>query len=200
VSAERPGASDVTGSGLPGGPGGAGTAASGPTGSGSTGPGSAPGGFDRGPSWHAPEPSSAWRAEPVDQRPPTTQVWNADLHDGPGRPLYTPRPPSASSKTVLVGGLVAAAVVIIGFFVITSRGSSITDVKPVAADIAGTCFTYTADRARVDQVVTCSDHHDGKVLAAADTAAGCPVGTDVVLSTIGDPDAKGSVLCISEHP
>ena len=86
--------------------------------------------------------------------------------------------------------------VLLGAFIL--RKPAAPPGNQVAADIAGSCFTYNADHSKLDHAVPCEQAHDGEVLAFATDLTRCPEGTDAVLTTDTDAVGKNGVLCVRE--
>jgi hypothetical protein len=118
--------------------------------------------------------------------------------DGTFDPAY-PKPPSFSlTPANLAFGLAAVFVVVVLAAFILRPSSSPSG--QVASDIAGSCFTYNADRSRLDHAVPCDDPHDGSVLGFAADQTKCPEGTDAILTTQADTFGTNGVLCVREQP
>jgi hypothetical protein len=113
---------------------------------------------------------------------------------GPG--LTKPASFTLTPTTLAFGLGALLVVVLLGALIL--RPSSSSAPNQVAADIAGSCFTYNADHSKLDHAVPCEQAHDGEVLAFATDLTRCPDGTDAVLTTETDGVGKNGVLCIRE--
>lgn len=150
----------------------------------------------------AAEPASPRPFAPLpDRAPPAgsfSSSFTGSFADAPPTPVTPPSigPVPARLALIAAGAVAILFLVVIGFVVL--RPAPAPEPGPIAGDILGTCFTYTADRSQVGTVVPCEQPHDAKVLASTADQAACPAGTTDILTTATDTKGTAGVLCVAK--